>query len=120
MSDNKECPLYLGVHVAESMLADMFDEVERMPNGHPGYDFICSKNKKVDVKAATSRTLKGKWVFATRGNIEADYFLCVAYDDRETLNPLHMWLIPSSEVTTKSITITHVSLKKYEKYIIGK
>lgn len=52
-TDNKKCPMYLGVAVAEEFLIGYFKHVERMPPCHKGWDFICDKGYKVDVKAST-------------------------------------------------------------------
>lgn len=94
---NKECSSFLGVHVAERMLSHVFKDVKRMPYGHPGYDVICNRNKKIDIKSACQRK-KGTWEFHIKHNTIADFFLCLAFDNREDLNPLHAWLIPGSKL----------------------
>jgi hypothetical protein len=121
MSENKECAVYLGVYVAERVLSKVFKDVEVMPYGHSGYDFICNKGKKIDVKAACSIIRKTgwseSWTFHIRRNGTADYFLCLAFDNRENLNPLHAWLLPSNKfnhlITTTISTSTVVKWDEY-------
>ena len=120
MHENKECSLYLGVHVAERMLSEFFDNVERMPPGNVGYDFICSRNKKIDVKASCTRYANGKyprWGFDINKNMSADYFLCIAFDNRDDLNPMHVWLIPGEKINHLSnATISNTQVHKWDEY----
>lgn len=96
LSENKECADYLGVHIAERILSKIFNNVQRMPLKNPGYDFICIKNHKIDVKSACIH--RNKWLFHIYNNKIADYFLLLAFDNRNDLNPMHMWLIRRDEV----------------------
>jgi hypothetical protein len=102
MSEAKDCSNYLGIVVAERVLVGFFDHIQRMPNNNPGYDYICGKGFKIDVKSSCLNTDAGhrvqRWVFHTCKNEIADYFLCLAFDDRENLEPKHVWLVPSSDV----------------------
>lgn len=118
--ENRSCASYLGVYVAERVLSHVFKDVERMPFDNPGYDFICNKGKKIDIKSICSHS-KGRsllcWRFSIRRNKIADYFLCLAFDNREDLNPLHIWLIPGHIVNHlhgASISIT--TIDKWSKY----
>lgn len=95
-ADNKSCALYLGVAIAERVLSKVFKDVQRMPMHNPGFDFICNKGYKIDVKSATINKYN-RWNFQIRGNIIADYFLCILYKNRDELkNPLKIWLIPTN------------------------
>ncbi len=122
MSENKNCPIFLGVHVAERVLSHVFKHVQRMPMHNPGYDFICGRGYKVDVKSSCIRPRKGhsdNWRFHIRGNRIADYFLCLAFDDRTSLNPLHIWLIPAKDVANiKNAAITVPTISKWDKYAL--
>ncbi len=96
-TDNKKCSSYLGVGIAERVLSHVFKNVELMPMSNPGYDFICNHGKKIDVKSSCRYFHIGRsdsWMFTINKNTSADYFLCIAFDDREHLNPEHVWLIP--------------------------
>lgn len=105
MSENRSCALYLGVHIAERVLSHVFENVKRMPSRNPGYDFICGRGYKIDVKSSCRRSFKGGriyWGFQTKKNQVADYFLCLAFDNRDNLNPEHLWLIPAKDVIERA------------------
>ena len=117
MSENKKCPEYLGIAVNERLIRHRFKDIVVMPHNYPGYDFICNKNMKIDGKSSCLRK-DGRWLFAIRRNTEADYFLCVAYDDREHLNIAHVWLIPGKDVNDHmNISIKSSTIHKWDKYI---
>lgn len=120
LSENKTCSMYLGVHIAERILAMVFENVERMPSQNPGFDFICSKGKKIDVKSSCIRIRKNRpaqWAFTIKKNTIPDFFLCIAFDDRENLNPLHMWLIPNYEINMyNGVSISETTLSKWNEF----
>ena len=130
LDKNKDCALYLGYHVAERVLSCVFENVQRMHVMNIGYDFICGKGHKIDVKSACFFR-DGSWRFNIRKNKIADFFLIIAFDNRKDLNPLHIWLIKSDEIikTERSmfrlndkvsifISNTDYGLKNYKKYEI--
>lgn len=118
----KESGSYLGVYIAERVLANYFSDIERMPYGNPGYDFICKNGFKIDVKSAClSKRSEGsdRWVFIIDHNQTADYFLLLAFDNRESLNPMHVWLIPGKDISNcvgVHIANTAPSLSKWLQY----
>lgn len=123
MEQNRSCANFLGVVVAERALSRFFDNIHRMPFGNPGYDFVCGKGYKIDVKSSCLRSNNGisraKWSFDIRRNKIADYFLCLAFDSRDNLAPLHVWLIPGNVISnhsTFSITNSVDPLKKWREY----
>ena len=122
MNENKKCPAFLGVHVAERVLSMVFKNVKRMPFGNPGYDFICGKGYKIDVKSSCIRPRIGHsddWRFHIRENKIADYFLCIAFDNRENLNPLHVWLIPAADIIhIKNASIAVPTISKWDDYVL--
>jgi hypothetical protein len=123
MSENKVCAVYLGVHVAEKMLSKIFKDVETMPYGNPGYDFICNKGKKIDVKAACmSKNSSGNntWWFNINRNTVPDHFLFIVFDNRENLNPLHIWLVPADELNhLVNTSISESTVHKWDRYIVN-
>ena len=102
MSENKECSAYLGIYICENkeFLRKIINIVENMPNNNPGYDIICGKGKKIDVKC--SCLSNKKWSFAIDKNKIADYFLCISFDNRENLNVEHIWLMKGDVVIEKT------------------
>lgn len=120
MSENKESPQFLGCHIAERVLQRVFKNVEKMPYNNRGYDFICNKGKKIDVKSAClyiSRRRSPKWTFAIRQNTVADYFLCLAFDNRESLKPMYLWLLPGSEFNhLMAATIYTTTVSRWEMF----
>lgn len=98
---NTKSPVYLGCTIAEKVLSKVFNDVEIMKPCNPGYDFICNKGKKIDVKSSCIGRNDG-WIFHIKKNVVADFFLCIAFNNRESLTPLHLWLIPSDEVKDKT------------------
>lgn len=114
--ENRNCPAFLGVHVAERVLSHVFKDVERMPLKNTGYDFICNKGKKIDVKSACMGSHE-QWVFHIRHNTTADYFLCLAFDNREELNPLHIWLLPGTAINYRiSASVCLNTISKWDEY----
>jgi hypothetical protein len=112
--------VYFGVCVAERVLSSAFENSERMPNGNPGFDFICGKGFKIDCKSSILHISKRRsphWAFYIKKNKLADYFLCIGFDNRNLLNPQHVWLIPSSLVNeTNAVYIYPHDLEKWLDY----
>lgn len=116
-SENKTCSMYLGIHVAEQVLSKVFKNVEIMPMNNPGYDFVCNHGKKIDVKSSCVHKNQNGWVFAINKNEIADYFLCIAFDNRKNLNPLHLWLLPSNHVNNMNkASISPKTIHKWDEY----
>jgi hypothetical protein len=114
---NKDCSNWLG-DKAETILMNMFDTVQKMPYDNPGYDFICGKGHKIDCK---SRCLGKRdintWTFPIHKNKTADYFLCLAFDNRNNMTPLHVWLIPGIILNDKdSVSISKSTINKWKQY----
>lgn len=124
MSANKACALFLGVHVAERVLSHTFKDVKKMPMNNPGYDFICNRGKKIDVKSSCLRcggVKSVRWSFGIKKNQIADYFLCLAFDNRESLNPKHIWLIPAGVVNHQyTVSIATTKIQKWNAYELDK
>lgn len=95
MNKSKNCSLYLGVYIAENVLSKVFKNVKRLPINNKGYDFVCDKGYKIDVKS--SCLSHNFWRFGVHKNRIADYFLLLAFDNRNNLNPIHLWLIGGAE-----------------------
>ena len=119
MYENKQCSTYLGVSVAENVLSKIFKNVEVMPYGHRGYDFICNRGKKIDVKSSCINK-SGNWLFTINRNEVADNFLLIAFDNRVDLNPLHIWIIPGYILSRlKNASISPSTIDKWMDYALG-
>ena len=117
MSENKECSSYFGVYIGEPLLYMIFKNVERMPYGHPGYDIICGNDKKIDVKLSSLRKSQNNWQFHIRRNTTADYFWCVAFDNRKDLNIIHIWLLPGDKFNhLANASISPSTIHKWDAY----
>lgn len=113
--ENKNCAAYLGL-LAEELLAQTFKDVKRMPAGNHGYDIICNRGLKIDVKSS-ALGYKGFWIFGIRKNQVADHFLCIGFEDRNNLNPIHLWLIPGKVINHKyEIRISKSRLDRWSEY----
>ena len=116
-SKNKKCPQYLGVHIAERVLSYAFKNVQRMPLHNSGFDFICGQGYMIDVKSSCKQKNRNGWGFRIGHNTIADYFLCLAFDNREDLNPLHAWLIPGEKINHLTGTsICPSTIHKWDEY----
>lgn len=122
MNENNTCSAFLGVYIAERVLQRVFDDVKTMPYATPGFDFVCNKGKKIDVKSACVRirpNMSPSCGFRTKKNTKADFFLCLAFDNREDLNPVYLWLIPSWDVKHIGYSsISESTIHKWDKYIV--
>jgi len=124
MNEARDCSSFLGVYIAEEILSNFFENVKRMPYGNPGYDYICSKGHKIDVKSSCLRhpehgRTADRWTFHIRKNRVADYFVCIGFDDRQHLNPMRVWIFPGKDVQNKMgllISNTHRCLGIYKNY----
>lgn len=122
-NENKTCSSYLGIHVAERVLRHVFKDVETMPYGNRGYDVICNHGKLIDIKSACvlSSLVDGieylRWLFTIERNTIADYFLCIAFDNRMDLDPLYIWLLPGCKFNhLKHASISPSTIHKWDAY----
>lgn len=120
MHENKNCAAYLGICIAERVLSLVFENIIHMPNNNEGYDFICNKGKKIDVKSCVEKYNKNgvsNWTFGIKQNAIADYFLCLAFDNRTNLNPMHLWLIPAEHINDlTTLQISNDKLNNFSQY----
>lgn len=90
--DNK----FIGVYIGENGITKIYEGSKRMPYNHPGYDIICQKGYKIDVKS-TVLSRYNTFSFGIQKNRTADYFALVGFNNIIELTPLHLWIIKSDE-----------------------
>ena len=79
LCENASCSSFLGVYISEAVLSTVFNSVVRAPYGNIGYDFVCGKGLKIDVKSSCFHKKINAWSFCTKKNKIADYFICLAF-----------------------------------------
>ena len=115
LTTNENCSVYFG-NIAEQIISKMYPGVQVMPAQNPGYDVIYNNNK-IDIKSAFTGDKNGNWVFYIKKNALADYFLCMAFTNREDRVLIRSWLIPKGIINSKNrITIRKSRLRKWSKY----
>lgn len=107
---NSNCSNYLGIELGEKIIGRyaipiLIGEIkEEMPNKNHGFDFIATGNIKIDVKVRCLQFHKGGWIgwnYAILYNNIADIFLLIGLDNREYLNPLHVWMFHKNDIIRK-------------------
>lgn len=114
--ENPDCANWLG-DFAEDVLFDAFGAVQKMPKNFVGYDFICRNGYKIDAKSCCYSEKYDRWKFDIRGNDIADYIICIGFDNRRSLEPVRVWIIPNAEFRCKTGITIH-SKSGYNKYMI--
>lgn len=116
-------PFYFGIYIAEKYIIKTFDNPKHMPPNNPGFDWICKNGHKIDCKACC--LAEDKFHFNVRWNNIAGYFVLSAWDNVESLNPLHVWIFYKDDIVrgelfwkrySLSITNTQKGLKEFEKF----
>ncbi len=78
-----------------------FEDPIKMPTNNPGFDWKCKKGEKIDHKGACltySPRGSPKWMFHIEYNNIADWFILSAWDDIDSLIPLHIWLFHKNDM----------------------
>lgn len=98
--DNENCARYFGIHIAERYVCTLFEDPIRMPNNNPKFDWICKKGYKIQHKARclAHRGNRIYWSFDVMYNNIADYFICSAWKDRKSLEPMYMWMFYKNDL----------------------
>lgn len=124
IKENRTDPRFIGIYIAENGIAGIYEGSKRMPYYNPGYDIICPKGYKIDVKA-TILNKYNTFSFSISKNKIADYFALVVFNNIIELIPTHMWIIKSDEdIDGRMVKMLHKLvipnepkyLDKYRKY----
>lgn len=117
-SENKSCPLYFGDYIEKKYVMQIFedpipfeykkDDMGRIIDRTKPYDYICKNGFKLKHIASCKRTDKFHvlnylddilyWGYLIRRNNVPDYYILSAWDDRNSLNPLYVWIIRGDEI----------------------
>lgn len=103
MSENDNCTSYLGVTIgeesADKILIELFGTIEKkMPYGNIGYDHIVKGGYKIDIKTSVLDNERNRFVFDIYHNKIATHFLLIAFDNRDNLSIMHIWLIKAEDI----------------------
>lgn len=121
MIENKDCSNYIGISIGENLaerfLLTIFECVNKMRLGYHegGIDFCCKNPKKEFIgKYALEKNMEYRiqvktgclqyryygseyWNFHIRYNNGPDYFLLIAFDDKENVDHMYSWFIHKNE-----------------------
>lgn len=129
MEFNTDCPSYFGIYIAEKYIIQTFEEPIPMPPNNPGFDWLCKNGLKIQSKARCigyrSCCDSSIFEFLIKRNSIADWFILSAWDNRDSLVPLHIWAFHKNDIVrgrkfcefvSLSITNKPEYLKEFEKY----
>ena len=94
--ENRLLKSFIGSYIAENGVFQLFEGSKKMKRNNPGYDIICPKSYKLDVKASVLSRFN-TLLFKIKKNQIADYFILVAFDNVINLKPLHVWIMKSDD-----------------------
>ena len=124
IKENRGNSRFLGTYISENGIAQVCEGSQKMPYCNLGYDIICPKGYKIDVKASALNPYN-TFKFHIKKNITADYFALVGFNNIIDLRPLHLWVIKGDDDVRghamndlNSLTITNEPrlLDAYSKY----
>lgn len=122
--ENRLLKSFIGSYIAENGISKLFEGCQKMKKNNPGYDIICPKGYKLDVKASVLSRFN-TFGFHIAKNQIADYFILVGFDNVINLKPLYLWILKRDDIVRgrciKDIEGIYVSndpesIKQFEKY----
>lgn len=126
--DNPDCSSWFG-YISENYVMKTFEDPIPMPPCNPGFDWKCKKGKRIDHKGRCLGYSKlsnwSGWRFPIRWNNIADYFILSAWDNRDSLTPLHVWIFHKNDIIRGRkfwrrdsivITNTYMALIEFKNY----
>jgi hypothetical protein len=105
MEDTPDCPEYFGICIGEKYVSQVFEDSKPVPYGTPGYDWEWN-DLKVQHKARCLNTLgvPRYWRFTRLDyNKIAQKFVISGWDNRNTLNPKHIWIFDKDEIMSDGL-----------------
>jgi hypothetical protein len=123
--ENRTDNRFLGVYIGENAIHKIHEGSERKKLNNKGYDIICQKGYKIDVKT-TTLSRYNTYVFDISENKTADYFVMIGFNNIIDLKPLHIWIIRGNEKLDTGRIVNDLNkliivneplyISKYEKY----
>lgn len=125
---NKDCSKWFGEFITQDRVMKTFEHAIPAPPNNPNFDWTCKDGKKVEHKGSCllyepKKTPRLKF-YLDYNNI-ADYFVLSAWDNREYLNPIYIWIFDRDDIVrgkpfwrreSLSITDSYEGLKEFRKY----
>jgi hypothetical protein len=125
IEDNKDCGRYFGEYIERKYVFQIFedpvpfefpkDELGRITDNRKPYDYLCCKGLKLKHISSCIREDKSHiqkltgeklpyFAYAIRRNKIPDQFVLSAWDNRESLKPLFVWIIKGKEMFQTQIS----------------
>lgn len=117
--ENRGCPLYFGEYIEEKYVSQIFedpvqfeyprDDMGRIIDRSKPYDFLCKQGLKIKHAASCLRrkdsgntevavgSIREYWGYLIRRNSVPDYWIFSGWDNRESLEPMYVWMIKRDE-----------------------
>ena len=148
--ENENCTMYLGISIGEELFKEfLLTYFERVIGFHPhnrGFDFICKDPRQEFIDRHPHLRLERNkeymiqlkllclqsnddgwngWNFHVDHNRIPDFYILSAWDNREYLNPIHIWMFHKNDIIRKKefwqrislcITNKQIYLEEYKKY----
>jgi hypothetical protein len=104
MEEAEDCSAYFGVCIGEKYVSQTFEGSKPAPYGTPGYDWEWN-GLKVQHKARCLNTLGVLYWRFTRldYNKIAQKFVLSGWDNRDALNPKHIWIFDKDEIMSDGL-----------------
>lgn len=113
--ENVDCSLYFGEYIEKKYVSKIFedpipfefpkDELGRIIDKRKPYDFLCKQGLKIKHAASCLRrkesnntevavgSVREYWGYLIRRNPIPDYWVLPGWNDRESLEPMYVWII---------------------------
>lgn len=108
--ENRRIKQFIG-YVGENGILQLFEGSKKMKRNNPGYDIICPRGYKLDVKTSVLSRFN-TLLFKIDKNQIADYFILVAFDNVIDLKPINVWVLKSDDTLRDRFikNIDHISI----------
>lgn len=128
MEVNEDCASWFGEYISQNYVMKTFEDPIKMPYGNPGFDWICKRGERIDHKGSClicGNYGSPHWFFNIMYNNMSDWFILSAWDNRDSLSPMHVWMFHKNDMVRGrrfcefegfQVTNTPEKLKELEKW----